>query len=401
MKTSTLNFAKNIGLLYHSTSLENALSILKSGVILPVRNSRIDLNKKSISFTRDKYFDITAYRRYHGNFNRNSDSIVSNSVIFVFDGNKLSDRYHVESFLDSFCNKGECGTSGSEEVIKFNDGKYLELWNDDKKLKPYFLKIIVRSIGIRNALLKSGLCKDIDIELDKTGNKIIRNNLKLQKDRTEFVRDRNRNDIHNFFKTRSDEREFYQWCNSKGITKEFATLERLQKLYKQYLKETKWDRAIRYNKLGFSELTKRLKRLNFSEYKYWVIYHKGNPVAEMNANRWIKMVMGNPNLYSVELVEQGTDIYKLSCNNKSKLLSLYGNIDIIDSNVLIKENDHIIFKQIGEWSPDDVLSMTPKSYNGNGDLKKWSDTELVLSKNAKEFLNLKVLVKNYDFVECK
>ena len=171
----------------------------------------------------------------------------------------MSDRYHVESFLDWFCNKGECGTSGSEEVIKFNDEKYLELWDDERKLKPYFLKIIVRSISTRNALLKSGLCKDIDIELDKTGNKIIRNNLKLQKDKTEFVR--NRNDIHNFFKTRNDEKEFYQWCNSKGIYKTFATLERLQKLYKQYLKETKCDRAIRYNKLDFSELTKRLKNI--------------------------------------------------------------------------------------------------------------------------------------------
>ena len=62
METSTLNFAKNISLLYHSTSLENALSILDSGVLLPVRNDRIDPNKKSISFTRDKNFDITAYR---------------------------------------------------------------------------------------------------------------------------------------------------------------------------------------------------------------------------------------------------------------------------------------------------------------------------------------------------
>lgn len=265
METGALNFAKNIGLLYHSTSLENALSILDSGVLFPVRNKRIDSRKKSISFTRDKNFDITAYRRYYENINRNSDSVVSNSVIFVFDGNKLSDRYHLEPFLDWFCNKGECGTSGSEEIIKFNYGEYLELWDDNRTIKPYFLKIIVRSISTRNALLKSGKCNDIEIELDKTGNKIIRNTLKLQRDRSKFIRDRNRDDIHNFFKTISDEREFYQWCDSKGIAKTFTTLESLQKLYKQYLKETKWDRAVKYNKLGFSELTKRLNDINYCE----------------------------------------------------------------------------------------------------------------------------------------
>ena len=55
---------------------------------------------------------------------------------------------------------------------------------------------------------------------------------------------------------------------------------------------------------NFNKLTERLNNINFSEYKYWIIYHKGNPVTEMNANRWIKMVMGNPNLYSIELVKQ-------------------------------------------------------------------------------------------------
>lgn len=262
METGTLNFAKSIGLLYHSTSLSNALSILDSGLIFPAINSRIDPYKKSISFTRDKNFDITAYRRYHGNIYRNSDSVVSESVIFVFDGNKLSDRYHLESFLDWFCNKGECGTSGSEEVIKFNAGENLRILDVDGKPKPYFLKIIARSIKTRNALLKSGLCEYIDVELDKTGNRIIRNTLKLQGDRTSFVQERNRNDLYNFFKTDSDEAEFYQWCKSKNISGiSTTTLERLQKLYKQYLKETKWDRAVKYDKLGFSKLTKRLKEL--------------------------------------------------------------------------------------------------------------------------------------------
>lgn len=153
------------------------------------------------------------------------------------------------------------------------------------------------------------------------------------------------------------------------------------------------ERVLKMRK--FEELTKRLRKLNFTEYQYWIIYHKGNPTTESNANNWIKKVMGNPNLYNIELVEQGSDLYKLSCNNKSKLLLLFGNIDIVDDNVTIKEKDQILFKQIGEFTPDYVLSMTPKTYKG---LRKWSDNELSLDKRSDNFINIKAQLEYYDFV---
>ena len=33
---------------------------------------------------------------------------------------------------------------------------------------------------------------------------------------------------------------------------------------------------------NFNKLTERLNNINFSEFKYWIIYHKGNPATEDN-----------------------------------------------------------------------------------------------------------------------
>ena len=85
MKRVLKNFkeAKQVGTLYHFTSFALSIEIVKSGYLLANR-SKEDLKKPSVSMTRDKFY----YKRLH-------DGHVDIDVAFVFDGDKLSEKYKI------------------------------------------------------------------------------------------------------------------------------------------------------------------------------------------------------------------------------------------------------------------------------------------------------------------
>jgi hypothetical protein len=96
------NESKNIGILYHYTSLENALNIIKSGQL---KSSISDQGKEAISFTRNKNFH-----------KRNTMNGVSNEVRLVLDGTSLSNNYKISPYSQSGFEKNTPNFE-SEEVI--------------------------------------------------------------------------------------------------------------------------------------------------------------------------------------------------------------------------------------------------------------------------------------------
>ncbi len=76
-----VNESKSVGTLYHYTSLENAINIIKNGQL---KSSIADQGKESISFTRNKDFH-----------KRKAVNGVSSEVRLVVDGSKLSTRYKI------------------------------------------------------------------------------------------------------------------------------------------------------------------------------------------------------------------------------------------------------------------------------------------------------------------
>jgi hypothetical protein len=101
----TINESKNIGILYHYTSLENALNIIKNNQL---KSSIADQGKESISFTRNKNFH-----------KRNTMNGVSNEVRLVLDGTALSNNYKISPHSQSGFEKNTPNFE-SEEVITSN-----------------------------------------------------------------------------------------------------------------------------------------------------------------------------------------------------------------------------------------------------------------------------------------
>lgn len=91
---------KQVGVIYHYTSISNLLSILDSNTLKPDRR----LRNVSISFTRDRYFHKKS---------RAIGSVIESRI--VLDGNKLSQRYSFEpySFFRNYYNQ-----ESEERVLK-------------------------------------------------------------------------------------------------------------------------------------------------------------------------------------------------------------------------------------------------------------------------------------------
>lgn len=97
-----LNEEKQVGIIYHYTSLWSLLDILKDNFLIAktdVFNS-VPEGFKHISFTRDKNF--------HKSPTRDSDGIGGTSVRIVIDGDKLSNKYKIEPY-NYFGDKKELG----------------------------------------------------------------------------------------------------------------------------------------------------------------------------------------------------------------------------------------------------------------------------------------------------
>lgn len=106
--------AKQVGILYHYTSVNFLLQILKEDTLLSRLNSD---DSRTISFTRDKNFE-----KFKGR------SIYSTEARIVLDGNKISERYKLEPF--NFFKYSQTGKYyEAEEILKIdklsNVSKYI------------------------------------------------------------------------------------------------------------------------------------------------------------------------------------------------------------------------------------------------------------------------------------
>jgi hypothetical protein len=98
-----INESKSVGTLYHYTSLENAINIIKSGQL---KSSIADQGKESISFTRNKDFH-----------KRKTVNGVSSEVRLVVDGDKLSTRYKISPHAQIGFEKNTPNFEAEEVII--------------------------------------------------------------------------------------------------------------------------------------------------------------------------------------------------------------------------------------------------------------------------------------------
>lgn len=115
-----LNEAKQVGTIYHYTTFEAGLKILKSNQLKSGEAADSTKSKPvfAISFTRDK--------RFHDNHKVGFDKTSWGSkpqIRFTIDGNKLSNKYRINPYAqksfwdDNYFNKGAKGFEAEERVI--------------------------------------------------------------------------------------------------------------------------------------------------------------------------------------------------------------------------------------------------------------------------------------------
>lgn len=97
-----INESKSVGILYHYTSLENAIKIIKENQL---KSNISDQGIQSISFTRNKNF--------HKNKNFNG---ISNECRFVIDGNKLSNKYKISPYAQKDFEKSSENFEAEERI---------------------------------------------------------------------------------------------------------------------------------------------------------------------------------------------------------------------------------------------------------------------------------------------
>ena len=137
-KGKELTEAKQVGILYHYTSLENLIKITKTNMLRPFEYD-------GISFTRDKHF-------HKVNRSADSDSVEKECRI-VLDGNKLSHRYKIRPY-------NYFGT------VDYNPSKDIKLYYKHippmdeqeelirepiRNLNPYVIKIQIFKVAIEEA----------------------------------------------------------------------------------------------------------------------------------------------------------------------------------------------------------------------------------------------------------
>jgi hypothetical protein len=163
-----INEGKNIGLLYHFTSLSDAISIIEMDRLYSTQNVW-SMNRKEGSYSRNK--------KYSGQISFTRDKLlyqdkpkgVSFGVRFVFDGNKLSNDFKIKPVkFSNLWNESEEGifTIGSwsdRDKLKrhqiFNINKYIVSID----LMPFDIyQNRIESYEIEN-YEKIGMCEDTDV----------------------------------------------------------------------------------------------------------------------------------------------------------------------------------------------------------------------------------------------
>jgi hypothetical protein len=122
--SSILNEAKQVGILYHYTSLNNALKIIDDNKLLA---SHAD-NGISISFTRDKNF-----------LKKPRIGLSGSDIAFVFNGDKLSNKYKIKPNKFNTDNVGDESEERINNIIKIENLKnYVEeVWIFKSRIDDY------------------------------------------------------------------------------------------------------------------------------------------------------------------------------------------------------------------------------------------------------------------------
>lgn len=132
-----INEAKQVGIVYHFTTLNNAILIVNYNHLKGYRATK-NINGRTVSTTRDKNFS-----------KRRGDqlSISGADIVFVLDGNKLSNIYQVKPYDDTFDVADQ--EYDEDDRLNFGDeqeeiwyGKNIERDMGFKNLNKFVLKII-------------------------------------------------------------------------------------------------------------------------------------------------------------------------------------------------------------------------------------------------------------------
>lgn len=113
MEVMSLNEVKNMGLLYHYTSMKFAENIMKSNKLLGSLNEFEDRTYKVVSLTRNRNFHNTEYHKMGG---------TRYFVRFALDSEKLSQHYKMRPIFSYFeKQKGKQNLFGAEEGVITNE----------------------------------------------------------------------------------------------------------------------------------------------------------------------------------------------------------------------------------------------------------------------------------------
>jgi len=139
---------KQVGLLYHYTSFDRLLGILKSDVLYgdeSVRDGANNTRMRGVSLTRDKNFHHQRDARASGILSRNNVLIY---VSLVIDGDKLSNNYKIVPYTDyDWQYKDPMKNRIYNEMEEFVKG-------DIKNIKKYIKEIRIHGKFNKEALNK-------------------------------------------------------------------------------------------------------------------------------------------------------------------------------------------------------------------------------------------------------
>lgn len=132
---TVLSESKNVGIVYHFTSLGRAVKILEQDLLKSNTISRI-VSRPTVSTTRDKNYIK----------NRQAAQIRGNDIGFVLDGTAMSANYKVMPVNDaSGFDQAEISWGDEQEEIWY--GKKLESDGGIKNIKKFIKKVIITKPG--------------------------------------------------------------------------------------------------------------------------------------------------------------------------------------------------------------------------------------------------------------
>lgn len=146
--------AKNIGILYHYTSIRHTINILKTDIIYS--STRITKDNKKI-----KTFSTTRNKNFHKGIDRLNDGINGISVRISLDGNKISNNYKIVPYNFFF------------RYNKTSTTRPIETESEEE--------IIINKDGIKNYIINITIFKkttDLNEDIQKAIDEIETNNIK-------------------------------------------------------------------------------------------------------------------------------------------------------------------------------------------------------------------------------